>query len=300
MEKKLVATHKYKTRVIFLDDDVDFLEEMQDSVKSTAYDIMFVSNLQDFTRLITEGHQVQIDLPNILQPIDNEVSDLSDSEALRFDLSKFKEIRQIENKVREVTVVIVDNNLGELSGIDVCASLCDTGLARILLTGDCDYSDALDAMNKKKINFFVDKLPLSNRFSDSLDDDLENNILQKLDIAIDRYFIAKDSYNNKLLCNPQFKKLYKAIVKSHDIVEHYLIEKDTMLLTNQIGQEFILKCWMEEDFNNYYKLYYDESDVLAIKRLDIIRNEKRLPIYGDLIDSTKFDDLYYCLVEGKN
>ncbi len=300
MEKKLVPTHKYKTSVVFLDDDVEFLAELQETVKSFAHDIKFVNNLNEFTSLVAESKQIKECLPCIVESMDNEVSDLMDGEALRVDLSIFNDIRQITNKAKEVTVVVVDHNLGGQNGIDICATLNDSCIERILLTGDCDYSEALNAMNEKKINFFIDKLPLSDRFSDFGDDDLEKNLLQKIDIAVDRYFISKDSYKNKLLCNRAFKKLYTTIAKSHDIIEHYLIEKDTMLLTSQLGQEFILKCWMDEDFDNYCKLYYDELDTLTSQRLEIIKNEKKLPIEGKLIDAIKFDELYYCLIDGEN
>ena len=295
---KLVPTHKYKTRVVFFDDDIQFLEELQDTVVSSKYELIFVNNLNDFTRLITESYHMKEDLPSILEPIDNELSDLSDSEVLRFDLSRFREIKRIANKEKEVAAVIVDHNLERLNGIDVCAELKDNAVERILLTGDCDYSVALNAMNDKKIQVFIDKLAFSNRFTDLLDDDLDRILLRNIDIAVDRYFIGKDSYNNNLLSNPQFKKLYKSIVKSHNIIEHYLVEKDTLLLINQTGEEFILKCWMLDDFDYYYQGHYDESNILAIERLDTIKNAKKLPIGDNLVNTIQFEDLYYCLFEG--
>jgi CheY-like chemotaxis protein len=116
MEKKLIATHKYKTRVIFLDDDVDFLEVIQDALNSPAYEVMVVNNYQDFTQLITDSVQAKDNLPSILESMDNEVSDLNDNEALRFNLSKFKEIKHILDRTKEIAVVVVDNNLGEQNG----------------------------------------------------------------------------------------------------------------------------------------------------------------------------------------
>ena len=177
MEKKLVPTHKYKTRVVFFDDDIQFLEELRDTIVSSKYELIFINNLNDFIHLIAESCQVKENLPNVSEPIDNELSDLSDSDVLRFDLSKFKSVKKITNKEKEISVVIIDNNLGKLNGIDVCANIGDNEIERILLTGDCDHSLALEAMNEKKIQIFLDKLPLLNRFTDSLDDDLDKRLL---------------------------------------------------------------------------------------------------------------------------
>lgn len=299
MEKKLVPTHRYKTRVIFLDDDTEFLAELRDTVKSSKYELIFVDNLQDFNNLIADSCKIKADVPIIQEPIENELSDLSDSEAFRYNLSQFKDIINTEYKTQEVTVVVVDNNLAGLCGIDICAGLGDSAIERILLTGDCDYSKALNAMNEKKINCFIDKMPLFNRFADA-EDELDKKLLRSIDIAVERYFIAKDSYNNKLLSKPQFKKLYKNIKKSHDVIEHYLVEKDTLLLITQTGQKLMLKCWLSEDFDYYYNAYYDESDILKTERLNQIRSEKKLPIGSTLVDSIRFEDLYYHIFEEQN
>ena len=91
MEKKLVATHNYKTRVVFLDDNIDFLECLRDNMPSAKYECLFVNNLNDFTHLISESKLLKNTLPNILESLDIEISDLNYSEALYFDLLIDKE-----------------------------------------------------------------------------------------------------------------------------------------------------------------------------------------------------------------
>ncbi|MCE2706922.1 MAG: hypothetical protein LW807_07585 [Proteobacteria bacterium] len=129
MEKKLVATHKYKTRVVFLDDNIDFLECLRDNMPSAKYECLFVNNLNDFTHLISESKLLKNTLPNILESLDIEISDLNYSEALYFDLSQFKNTKILSEKEQEISVIVVDNNLGNLNGISICANVEDKTIA---------------------------------------------------------------------------------------------------------------------------------------------------------------------------
>ena len=195
---------------------------------------------------------------------------------------------------------MVDNNLGNLNGISICANVEDKTIERILLTGDYDYIDAIRALNNKIITFFIDKMPLSNRFfesSNKLNDDMINEIMYHIDIAIDRYFINKDSSNNKLLSNPQFKYFFINIIKNNNIVSYYLIEKDLFSMIDINNREYLLKCWTLLDFDDFYNAHYDELDIAMNNKLNLIREEKKLPMKDKLLDSIKVNDLYYYLVE---
>ncbi|MCC2644636.1 MAG: response regulator, partial [Burkholderiales bacterium] len=287
MENKLVPTHKYKTSVVFLDDDINFLNFLKGWLISDNYEFHFVNSQTDLENFIRKSEEQRNKLPPILTKLDNELNDLVNHEAFDFDLSRFMEIRNIPNKSAEMSVIFIDNDLGDYSGIDICSRLSPRlRFKKILLTGDCDKMRAIDALNKQVINLFIDKIDLNDNTSSSIVD----KVLEEIKNFSDYYFIGSNFYNNPLISSTSFKKLFDSILEQYKIIEYYLLEKDMFLLIDNQNREIFFKCWQDADFDNYYKIYFDDLDNSKNTKLKTAMLNKQIPVGHQFIDSVQFNE----------
>lgn len=292
MEKKLVPTHKYKTTVLFLDDNTQFLNFLEKNLISDKYLFKFVSDYKIFQELINQSQSFKQTIPSILNKLDNELTDLRQHESFEFDLTKLETIKNFSDKHNEIGLIFIDNDLGSLNGIDVSSKLSDD-MQKILLTGACDLHDAISALSNNHINDYIEKFDLNS----NLDQDkfLINKVIDIIDYYTDKYFIQKDYYNNFLLCNKTFKALFSKIIAQYNIVDYYLLEKDQFCIKNNKGHEHNFKCWSHSEFDQYYIEHYDEFDENKKTLLQNIKNYSKIPAGTDLLNPMLFENLFYCI-----
>ena len=284
MEKKLVPTHKYKTSIVFIDDNLEFLNMLKNNLNIKNVDSIFVDNVLDFQNLLTQSNDISKNLPNVLVKLDNELTDLDQHESFDFDLTNFDKIRNNSQKNQEIGLVFIDKALPDVDGLDLSKSL-NSGIKKVLLTGECGLAEAVDAFNNNIIDMFIDKI----------DNHIIDKISKSVEHFIDSYFINKDFYNNSKLSSPTFKKIFDTLIKEYSIIEYYLIEKDTFLFINEFGKHKLFKCWDQIDFNDYYNKYFDEFD--SNKDLDLIRLYNKIPVKSQLKDTINDGDFHYCVVD---
>ncbi len=288
---KIIPTNKYKTSVLFYDDDRQFLNFLKDNLITDKYNFYFVDNIQDFNRLITQNATIKNSIPSISNRLDYEINDYANHDAVDFDLSKFSEIRNLNEKFLEISVIVIDNELGNQNGIDLCTQI-GSEFKKILLTGECDKTSAIQALNNKNINLFIEKFDFNN-----INDNLIDQILKHLESITDTFFIEKNFYSTPLLSNKIFKKIFVETIKKYNICEYYLLEKDMFLLIDNKFSEFYFKCWQEHEFENYYQLNFDEfNEINNIKLKNEVFN-KRIPIGEYFIESLQLDNFYYCITD---
>lgn len=286
MEKKLTPTHMYKTTVVFLDDDLNFINFLRENIKSKRHNLKFTNTLEEFNRIVRDGQKVKDGLSDILVKLDNELTDLRNHDVFDFDLSLFTKVMDNHNKSSEIGLVCVDNNLGETTGISICNDLAGD-IRKILLTGQCNLTDAVAAFNNKTIDIFVDKL----------DPKLIAKLGSSIDKFVEQYFIDKNYYTNKLLSNRDFKEIFNKIIEDNNIEEYYLIEKDSILIIDNQGNKKLLTCWDDGDFDTYYTLHLDELNGNDSDHLSKIKNDKCIPVGDKLIASSEYKGLYYCITD---
>lgn len=144
----------YETTVLALDDDTQFLESLTYRYKnklrittcdspSRALDLVH-DDLQSPTWRTFTGNRVHPD------------SSLEDP-GLRLELADMLSIADDPARHRQITVVVADYAMPEMSGIDFCRNLSGLPLKRILLTGKAGLNTAIEAFNEGAIDAFLQK-----------------------------------------------------------------------------------------------------------------------------------------------
>lgn len=295
MVKKLVPTHKYKTSVLFFDDDVDYLKFLKDNLISDKYNFYFVSNIDDFNDLITASENIRRTLPEPFIKLDNELSDDLKHEVFDFNISNLNVLKKINNKSFEVSTVFIDDDLkiSDYDGFSLCESLEGFSFNKILLTGQNDRVKALKAMNSDAVDLYIEK------FNTELNLASEQNIIEKilgtLDKVTDKFFINKNTYINELITDLNFRKLFSLMVEKYNASSYYLSDRETFLITEYGGSDIHLKCWHKNKFQEYYQLHFDELDYKKAEKLEKIRNEYLIPTKIGLQKPIEYNELYYCV-----
>ncbi len=292
MEIKLIPTHKYRTTVVFFDDDKTFLEFVESHINLDKYNFRFVTNYDEFIEIFNTSESIKKTIPSILVKIDDELRDSEQHEAFDFDFSKFAEIHALPNKDQEISLAFIDNDLGNLNGIQICTEL-KTDTKKILLTGTSDFKGALMAMSEKHIANYVPKVEAPDNLSNN--EDLVVRLNRIIEHFTDEYFREKDYYKNKLLVDGEFKRLLKHIVDKYNITEYSMFGKDSLLLIDNFKNKKILKCWIKSDFEQYYIDHYDDLDQDKNNLLTEVKELFRFPINSLLVESMRYEHLYYCI-----
>src|SRR6185437_910009 len=295
MVKKLVSTHRYKTTILFYDDNLEYLDFLKNNLVSDKYDFKFVSNLDDFNNYIKASERIKESLPQLFTRLDNELSDNPKHDAFDFDISKINKLRDISNKSDEISAIFVDNNLknSEYNGLCICGNIGESSFRKVLLTGECDRIDAINALNSKAIDLYIEKYNLTHKALDNL------NIIEKIKIELlkltDTFFIHNNTYVNDLISDNNFKQLFDEIIERYDDIEYYLFDKETFLMVDSKGSEIYLKCWSENKFDTYVELHSDELNSKKLADLNEIKKRKFIPTSIGLKESINFKTLYYCI-----
>ncbi|MCC2625274.1 MAG: response regulator receiver protein [Burkholderiales bacterium] len=295
MVKKLVATHRYKTTVLFYDDNFEYLDFLKNNLASNRYNFKFVNNLDDFNQYTKLSASVKETLPQLLVRLDNELSDNPKHDSFDFDISRINKLRQVANKSDEISIVFIDNNLknSEYNGLCICGNIGESSFKKVLLTGECDRIDAINALNSKQIDLYIEKYNLTHKALDNVN--IIEKIMAELQKLTDRFFIESNSYVNELISNQDFKELFDEIIKKLGITEYYLQDKETFLMIDSEGREIFLTCWNEDKFNVYIELHSDELDSKKLATLDGVKQRKFIPTYFGVKEALKFKNLYYCI-----
>lgn len=148
----------YPTTTIAIDDDLDFLRILSQHLGIA--DCIPYPFPKEAIKAIREQRPYQRIQGRILKetaPHEDLNSSPEDFAVLVNTRGLHEEIYNKE-RFRDVSVIIVDYHMGEISGIDVCEALSDHPAKKILLTGSVDKElVALEAFNKGIIHRFISK-----------------------------------------------------------------------------------------------------------------------------------------------
>lgn len=132
------------------------------------------------------------------------------------------------DRFRRVSVAVVDYAMPEIDGLEFCASIKDSKIGKILLTGKADERVAVRAFNDGLINRFIRKQdPDAIQQLATAIVELQCDYFARLERMISEV-LAVGAYG--FLRNPDFVAVVERFLQEKQIVEHYLVSKPLGLL----------------------------------------------------------------------
>lgn len=309
-----LSCYYYPTTVTIIDDDPIFLESL----------VMNLSN---------QTHYKCFDLPgealSFLQLQQNKTPTPSDffsaSEDFSEDTLEYKtyhlnvNLIAIHSKLYNParfsipSVVVVDQDMPGMTGIEFCRTLIDYPIKKIMLTGVADNKLAINAFNTGIIHKFISK------------DDPD--IFESLDAAIlemqKNYFfdlseMIIDSLKTDFtyLKDKRFVEFFLELCKRKKIVEFYLIDSvGSFLLINDVGKLIWLIVKSDKQINNDWQiaigqnasnniiqLLFDRKNILFLfTEEDYMQPVERWPQYLHQANKLQgVEGCYYAIIEGES
>lgn len=275
MRYREIPPFYYPSTVVFVDDSRDFLDNM-----SLQLDAGLAFRLHDSpvdALVALNGTPSNKTLVEQAFSISRSGEDLPPSHHV-IDLNLDSILREIHNEHRfeQVSVVVVDYDMPEIDGLELCRSLKNPSLKKILLTGKADEKVAVQAFNQGLIDRFILKQ----------DDDvftLLSRAIVDLQLA---YFeslgrMVMDALalgSHTFLRDPVFIEEFRLICSRLNIVEFYISSiPDGILMLDADGAASLMIVQSEEDMLSHYEIAYDQAAPQAL--LDILKSNRVVPYF---------------------
>ena len=214
------------TEIIVVDDDSSFLEGflffIPDDIKCRTFQhpqlaIDYLNN-----PLLTSKHEEQYLTINEEQ-----------EEYPTIDINIYKEIYN-KNRFNEVSVLVADYSMPRLTGIELCNSIENKRIKKLLLTGEASNELAVQAFNNNEIDKFLLK-KAKNIYGPLLKYIIDLQILYHEDLSY-KSFPSFLMSGLDILKDDRYIHIFNNIIKKFEIVEFYILDENgSYIMLNDEG-----------------------------------------------------------------
>lgn len=219
----MLPLYSHPTAIYLLDDDKDFLDDMAELYK--GHEVLktyssFKYFVFDILKFYTE---------NTNRLLFNNIKKFDGSTVI-FNNQKIFDYLYWSSRFIYPSVIILDNNLGEIKGKELLPFFREKNNEVLLLTGETASEEIINLLNNKSISEYIDK-----SFNSI------NSMFAGMDITINKFFerqCLQDSYvirqywlnNNISFPIAKYKFVLQNFIKKNSIVEYYTIDSNLSVL----------------------------------------------------------------------
>jgi CheY-like chemotaxis protein len=172
--------------------------------------------------------------------------------------------------------VVVDHDMPEMNGFELCQNLKDFPVKKIMLTGVASHAKAVQAFNAGIIDRFIDK------GSPELFTLLNTAIaeLQEIYYREQSQSLIQTILNQADTCvvNPEFQALFKQLCQQKNIAEFYQLDvTGSFLLLDYEGKITWLFVKSRQEMEDYLDIATENSAPQTI--IDALKNKQKLPFF---------------------
>lgn len=264
----------HPTTVYFIDDSDEFLKSISD---------IFIANTT--IRLQSEPEKALEELSSLEPCKLFEQTQLTASEALDtdldpsvnlvFDYDISEIIKELYNSSRfqQVSVIIIDQYMPNITGIDLCSKLRNHPAKKILLTGQSDSAPAIAAFNEGLIDKFIFKH--ESNFTSKLSSMIHE---LQLDYFSDRCrFILESIKKAPVLNTKEYKAIFNRIASNS--VEYYMLDTSgSFLFIESDGKPTFLFIKTKDELDNLCVMA--EESGIGQDIVNEIKSRNKLPYFS--------------------
>lgn len=251
MKDPLIGLCYFPTTVALVDDEPAFVDSLVMAL-GTQFPVKTFTKATKALDYFNNQYSRKSFSKELLLPEEEE----GDLIKLNFDLRAVDQLIYNDNRFSEITVLVVDQAMPDMTGLELCRQLNRHKMRIILLTGEAGNEMAVAAFNKGIIHQFILK-SVPNR-EQVLKDAIKHQQLQ--------YFIgqANNIFDNAevqsdiiatQLSDPLLVKYFLDMVKKHNIVEYYLLDNEGgFLLADENGKTSLLALKSADMLDAYYDI----------------------------------------------
>lgn len=306
-EKPLLCAY-HPTTVVFIDDDIAFLDWLMEDLSEK--DLPFKRFLLPDEGLMLFNHYVahpitQLSSDMFVDSYINEESEQLDQDRLNA-ISRIHHVVYDSERFNEISVAVVDHEMPKINGLELCRFIRKKhpNIRLVMLTGKADQNMAIDAFNANIIDQFIIKQ------SPHLAEDVTCAVLTMQYQYFEHYSNEiKDKLLGKkvasCLSNDHFSEFFHTLLEKQHLVEYYLVDEyGDFLMLDKEGNSSWFMVRDDNEIDELINLFeYYESDcpneVLDNIVADV-RERKALPfLYGKESANISIEDWVHYMVPVK-
>jgi CheY-like chemotaxis protein len=270
-----LPTFFYPSTTVWVDDDTVFLEAISHIIEPKLLKT-FVSPT-DCLHFFNSSYSLPQNLPLLRGLTEDERYDLIDHSLVDLNVLKLHQIHFSSERLKEVSIIIVDYKMLEMKGIDLCKKLQSQPAKKILLTGMATHEEAIEAFNSNVIDRFIRK------DSRNLVKEIESylcELSQEYFSERTKSLLSHLEVENKLpLSDPIFIKFFQELCITNSIKEYYLIDKNgSLMMINDKNQFSYLIIHTDRSLDAFNELNAEFTEANLF--LTAIKNRQKIPHFG--------------------
>lgn len=248
----------FPTTVVVIDDNVNFLESLQDILRSKN---VIVKGFSDPIAGLNFINESAIDNPLAFSDLTaSGEDDTSDWKSILLNINKVHEQIYDENRFSKISTVIIDYSMPGIDGVELCSRIIDPSIQKILLTGVADEKVAIDAFNNGYIN----------RFTRKSSNNLVGDMMQSLNRAVHQYFSLYTSDLLKCLPAKEINNLRDPILANffygtclnRNYIEYYMLDTfGSYLFLREDGKASLLSMMPEAEIDKIIEIGVDSEEI---------------------------------------
>ncbi len=275
MQAKQLSLCYFPTKVVIVDDNIDFIN----SISSGLTDLIKTENFDDPKKALnylSNDYKGTTYLERCIQADEDAHVD-----HMVIDLNVRSIHKEIYNPQRfaEISVLVVDYAMPGMDGLELCEKINNKNLKIIMLTGEADYELAVTAFNEGIIHKFIKKSTpkLTQQLSKEIAMlqkeyfvDLTNQMLSQI--------TKKNSAILKCLTDPKFVSFFESLCGDKKICEYYLMDNyGSFLLIDRKGKQSCLAVKDETEMEECYRFVDFEKAPDGVVRA--LKNRQKIPYF---------------------
>ena len=211
----------FPASVICIDDDTMLLHSMELGLPADLNIVTSSKPLEALNALLKQP-KGQACIDGLLAPIDDSNDDTALDCPVNVHLSRIIDIAYNNARFSEIAVLVVDQSMPEVKGLELCEKLNAYRLKKIMLTSETDRQMVVEAFNQSLIDHFIAKTDAA----------LMSHLESAINYLRKKYFQDCSALILGAVCaqevsfvrSPLFLKHFNAFLEEHHICEFYLLD----------------------------------------------------------------------------
>jgi len=310
-QKGILPIFYHPTNVMSVDDDRDLLNTLSAGIDSSFPYVLKDSPLKALDYLRTHTYNLR-DLSKLLSESHDTLPAGDSVETLGIHFPALRSGLDLPERFKKITVVLVDQMMPEMTGLEFCQKVRELNLPvkLLLLTGVAGNVDAVNAFNHGIINAFISKG--ESQLMKTINDKIKQLAWEQFQ-EIGNGLLGVLSHQSDVLQDAHFKALFEEIRLQHQVSEFYLLDTTcSYLLIDNDGKAKLLMVRSLSDFETTYEMAKDSDAPYAV--LQSLRDKQNYPftrlsnpypvVDGDAweeimvpIDKVPGRDIFYALID---
>ncbi len=215
----------FPTTVVFVDDDKGYLNGLLLKFKKQG---IVCKSFFDPKEALSYLEKTAVRPPFLKHCIQQEVDPNRGERGIKISIWPIRDVMLNPKRFEQLSVLVIDQQMPGLKGLEICEMLKDTPIRKILLTGEVDDKAAIKAFNEGRIDKFLSKntpdfyLTLNNMIVEQQAVFFENVSAPVKNALVH----LREGYGVSHLLDPIYIKFVNEIIEKNNICEYYIADDE--------------------------------------------------------------------------